>query len=120
MTEEMKSLMAMNTFKSTLLNKEEHGEGFKFNGIVAYSTYGKTVTENLEVFLIVGGFEPMINLDIFELGNKITSEKYHMDFNPKFSSNTKFIFDEEENSLIIQGYNSPKIGDYKVIIKEAK
>lgn len=120
MDTEMKSIMALNQFKSAIVNKTEYGnDGYKFEGLVTYSAKGKVETEILEVALIVGGFEPTIKLDIDVKGRILTSAKYHLDFNPKFSQNTKFIFDELEKSITIIGANSPKLGDYEVTIVEA-
>lgn len=67
----------------------------------------------------MGGFEPTIKLDIYNKGEILTTAKYHLDFNPKFSQNTQFIFDSEKSSITIKGKDSPKLGDYEVIIVEA-
>lgn len=115
----MQSIMALNKFKNAIKNKSEYGnDGYKFEGLVTYSANGKIETEILEVALIIGGFEPMIRLDIDVKGRIITSAKYHLDFNPKFSRNTIFVFDESQNSIKIVGTNSPKLGDYEVTISE--
>jgi hypothetical protein len=119
MDTEMQSVMSLNQFKSALKNKKEYGfDGYKFEGLVTYAAKGKIETEILEVALIVGGFEPMIKLDIDVKGRIITSAKYHLDFNPRFWQSTKFIFNELENTIIIVGKNSPKLGDYEVTIVE--
>ncbi|MFD2938779.1 hypothetical protein [Flavobacterium notoginsengisoli] len=112
--------MALNQFKSAIKNKTEFGnDGYKFEGLVTYSAKGKIETEILDVVLIVGGFEPTIKLDIDFKGRILTSTKYHLDFNPKFSKNTLFVFDESKKSITITGTNSPKLGDYEVTIVEA-
>ena len=119
MDTEMQSIMALNQFKSVLNHSIEYGyDGVKFEGFVTYSAKGKVETEILEVALIIGGFEPAIKLDIDAKSRKITSAKYHLDFNPKFSKSTKFIFNNVENSITILGLNSPKLGDYEVTIVE--
>lgn len=119
MDTEMQSVIALNQFKSAIKNKIEYGyDGYKFEGLVTYSAKGKVETEILEVALIVGGFEPTIKLDIDVKGRIITSAKYHLDFNPRFSKSTKFIFNKLENSITIIGKNSPKLGDYEVTIVE--
>ena len=115
----MKSIMALNQFKSAIVNKTEYGnDGYKFEGLVTYSAKGKVETEILEVALIVGGFEPTIKLDIDVKGRILTSAKYHLDFNPKFWRNTTFEFNKTENSIKIVGVNSPKLGNFEVTITE--
>lgn len=112
--------MALNYFKSAINNKTEHGnDGYIFEGLVTYFVDGNPVTEILEVVLVVGGFEPMIKLDIYSKARIITSVKYHLDFNPKFSQSTKFSFDTEDNILTITGTKSPKLGNYYLTIREA-
>jgi hypothetical protein len=116
MTHEMKNIMELNSFKNNLLTKADYGQdGFVIEGIVTYYAINKTVTEILNVYLIIGGYEPMIKLDIYSKGKIITSDKYHLDFNPKYD-NIKFKYDNGQ--IIIEGKNSPKIGNYKVTIEE--
>ena len=113
------SIIALNQFKSSLNNKEKFGnDGFQFNGLVEYNVAGKTTIEVLEVILIVAGFEPMIKIDIYEKGIKITKDDFHLDFNSRFN-NTEFDFDPVKQSIIITGKNSPKLGNYSVEIREA-
>lgn len=113
------SIIALNQFKSSLSTKEKFGnDGFQFNGLVQYNVAGKTTIEVLEVILIVGGFEPMIKLDIYEKGIKITKDDFHLDFNSRFN-NTEFVFDPVKQSIIITGKNSPKLGNYSVEITES-
>jgi hypothetical protein len=109
----------LNEFKSALKNKRDFGnDGHKFEGLVTYYTNGKIETEILEIALITGGYEPVIRLDIDLKGRIITSEKYHLDFNPKFWKNTKFEFDKAKNLIKIVGINSPKLGNFEVTISE--
>ena len=118
MTQEMESIYALNSFKSILRNKKEWGnDSFRFEGLVTYSAFDKVVTEILEVELVIGGFEPMIKLDLDRKGRIITSVNYHLDFNPRFEKTTIFSFDEI-NTIKIEGKNSPKMGNYEVTIKE--
>lgn len=113
-----KSISALNQFKDSLNNKEEYGnDGFQFNGLVEYKVAGQTTIEVLEVILIIGGFEPMIKLDIYEKGIKITKDDFHLDFNSRFT-NTEFDFNSAKPSIIITGKNSPKLGNYSVEITE--
>ena len=115
----MESIMALNEFKSAVINKTDYGnDGYKFEGLVTYYTNGKVETEVLEVALIIGGYEPMIKLDIDANARIITSAKYHLDFNPKFWRNTTFEFNKTENSIKIVGVNSPKLGNFEVTITE--
>lgn len=119
MTSETKSIIALNEFKDCLESKREFGnDGFIFNGLITYDALRKKVVEVLDVYLIIGGYEPMVKLDINENGKKITDKIYHMDFNPKYYKDTIFKFDSSSKMLIIEGKSSPKIGDYKVEIKE--
>ena len=117
--QEIKSIQALNYFKEAVRDKKEYGyDGFTFEGLVTYFVRGTSVTEILEVALIVGGFEPMIKLDIYSKGRIITSAKYHLDFNPKFSQNTKFSFDPKNSVFTITGTNSSKLGNYSLTIRE--
>ncbi|WP_027395790.1 hypothetical protein [Aquimarina latercula] len=119
MDQETKSNIALNQLRNKLTNIEDFGDdGYKARCKVTYTVRGKSDTEILEVYLIVGGFEPMIKLDIYELGEIITIDKYHMDFNPRFSNNTKFSYDNDSGILTIDGKNSPKIGNFTVEIEE--
>lgn len=116
MTHEMKNIIELNSFKDYITSKSDSGnDGFIFEGFITYEALSEVVTEILEVYLVIGGFEPMIKLDIFSKGRITTSHKYHLDINPKYENIAlKHNFD----SLIIRGTNSPKLGDYKIIIKE--
>lgn len=116
----MKSISAMNSFRNTVHNIEPHGHDYKTKCKVTYNAFGKSQTEILEVFILVSGYEPTIRLDIFEKGRVITSKLYHMDFNPAFSDNTKFLFDTESRTLVIEGTNSPRLGNYSVLIEELR
>ena len=112
----MKNMVEISSFKSCLLNISEHGnDGFVFESFVTYEALNKTVTEILDVYLILGGYEPVINMDIYSKGRIITSDKYHLDLNPKFDSVT---FTHTGKFLIIEGKNSPKIGNYKITFEE--
>ncbi len=120
MNTEINSIMALNQFKSAIVNKKEYGnDGYEFEGLVTYYANGKIETEILEVILILGGFEPLIKLDVYSKGRILTNEKYHLDFYPKFFPNTQFVFNELEKSITIIGKNSPKLGSYEVTIVEA-
>lgn len=112
----MKNIIALKNFSESLLNKIEYGnDGYSFKSLVTYETSNKTVTEILDVYLIIGGFEPMIKIDTYCLGEIITSEKYHLDLNPKFDNIT---FKHLNKKLIVEGRNSPKIGNYKIKFEE--
>jgi hypothetical protein len=114
----LESIRALNKFKDCLNNEEEYGnDGVQFNGIIEYNVAGKITTEVLEVILIIGGYTPMVKLDIYEKGTKITKDNFHLDLDPSFT-NTNFEFDETKESLIITGKNSPKLGNYTVEIRE--
>lgn len=116
MTHEMKNIMELNAFKDSLLSKADYGQdGFVIDGLVTYDAFNKTVTEILGVYLIIGGYEPMIKLDIYSKAKIITSDKYHLDLNPKYDNIT---FKYDRGQMIIEGKNSPKIGNYKVTIEE--
>ena len=116
---EMSNVMAINKLKSALKNKEEYGnDGYEFRSLITYKSKGKTVTEILQTVLIIGGYEPLVRIDSQEEGEIITSDKYHMDFNPKFFKTSTFEFDSSADVLTIKG-NSPKMGgDYTVEIQE--
>jgi hypothetical protein len=82
---EMESIIALNNFKSNLKNPIEYGnDGFKFEGFVTYYVNEKVETEILQIALIIGGFEPMIKMDLDAKARILVSKKYHLDFNPKF------------------------------------
>lgn len=116
MTHEMKNIAELNSFKSNLSRKSGYGhDGFMFEGLVTYNALNKTVTEILEVYLIIGGYEPMVKLDIYSKGRIINSEKFHLDLNPKYD-NISFIYNNGQ--LTIEGRNSPKIGNYRITIEE--
>jgi|GEM_PF-1367613 len=116
---ESESIIALNEFKKGVIKKGDYGnDGCKFEGLVTYSVNGKVETEILEVVIITGGYEPMIKLDIDVKGRIITSAKYHLDFNPRFSKRTMFKFNKMDDSITIIGKNSPKLGDYEVKIIE--
>ena len=116
MTNKMKNIIALNDFSESLLNKTEYGnDGYCFESLVTYEASNKTVTEILDIYLIIGGFEPMIKMDTYCLGKIITSEKYHLDLNPRFDNIT---FKYLNNKLIVDGSNSPKIGNYKITFEE--
>lgn len=116
MTNEMKNISALNLFKNSLLKKTAYGkEGFMLEGMVSYTALNKTVTELLEIYIIIGGYEPMIKLDIYSKGRIIKSDKFHLDLNPKYDD-MSFTF--YNGQMIIEGKNSHKIGDYKIIIEE--
>jgi len=118
MDTEMKSIGAMGDFRNNLKAKEEYGnDGCKFNGLVTYHALNEIFIEVLEVFLITSGYEPMVKLDINEKGEIIKSDKFHLDFNPKYS-NTVISFDKKLNALKINGKNSPKLGNYELTIVE--
>ena len=118
MDKETLNNIAIQSFKNSLENKSEFGnDGFQFKGLVEYEAHNKITSEILDVYLIIGGYEPMVRLDIYEKGKKITLDKFHFDFNPKFNNMT-FEFLENEKQLIISGKNSPKLGNYKVKIRE--
>lgn len=112
----MKNIKALNSFKNRLYNKSRYGnDGYFFEGIVIYEAMNTTVSDIMDIYLIVGGYEPMIKMDIYSKGEIITSDKYHLDFNPRFENlNFKHI----DNQLIIEGKNSPKIGNYKITFTE--
>lgn len=111
-------IRALNEFKNNLKYKAEYGnDGFQFKGLVNYELNGKTVSEELDVVLIIGGYDPCVQLDVNENGRNITSDNFHMDFNPRFK-NTEFQFNSKNSSLIIIGKNSPKMGNYKLEILE--
>ena len=113
-----KSIRALNQFKSSLKNKEEYGsDGFQFNGLVKFNVGGIITSEVLEVILIIGGFNPMIKLDIYEKGEYITEDNFHLDFNSRFNG-TDFDFNSKKPSIIITGKNSPKLGNFTVEITE--
>lgn len=113
------SIHALNTFKDGIKNLKGYGDdGFKFEGYIKYTVNGKVETERLEVYLIIGGYNPMVKLDIYEKGNVITLNKYHLDFDPEFWKNTVFKNESNPNRLIIEGFNSPKLGNYTVEIEE--
>ncbi len=119
MTDEDKSILALNQFKSALKRKEKYGnEGFKFKGIVVYDALGKSITENLECVIIVGGFQPVFKINTDDSGVLITEDIYHLDFNPFYSKNTSFSYNDSDETFIINGIDSPKIGNYKVTISE--
>ncbi len=118
MDKETLNNIAIQSFKESLENKAEYGNnGFQFQGLVEYEAHNKTITELLDVYLIIGGYEPMVRLDIYEKGRKITVDKFHFDFNPRYDNMT-FEFVEKEKQLVITGKNSPKLGRYQVKIKE--
>lgn len=116
MENEVRNIIALNSFKDSLTKKKGYGnDGFIFRALVTYDAIGKIVTEILEVCLIIGGYEPMIKLDVAAEGRIIIDSKYHLDFNPKFN-NITFKFDGK--IIVVECRRSPKIGDYKVIIEE--
>jgi hypothetical protein len=116
MSHEMKSIIALNSFKEDILNLKEFGrDGFVFDGLVTYKVVGGIYSEILKVYLIIGGYEPMIKLDIHAEGRVIVSSKFHLDFNPAFSNT---VFEYNNNRLLIIGRSSPKLGDYEVNIEE--
>jgi hypothetical protein len=118
MNKETLNNIAIQSFKNSVVKKLEFGnDGFQFQGLVEYNAFNKTTTEVLDVYLIIGGYEPMVKLDIYEKGKIITLEKFHFDFNPRYNNMT-FEFNENDNQLIITGKNSPKLGNYQVKIKE--
>ena len=118
MDTEMKSIGAMVNFRDNLKVKEEYGnDGCKFNGLVTYYALNEIFNEELEVFLITSGYEPIVKLDIYEKGEIIKLDKFHLDFDPKYP-NTIISFDKELNSLKINGKNSPKLGNYELTIVE--
>ena len=89
MDQETNNNIDLNELRNSLSNIVSFGDdGYKARCKVTYVAIGKTETEILDVFLIVGGYEPMIRFDIYEEGEIITLDKYHMDFNPKFSKKT--------------------------------
>lgn len=119
MDQEMKSLRALSTFRDNINQIEKFsGDGYIAKCKVTYKTSTKTESEILDVFLIIGGYTPMIKLDMRVLGKIITVDNYHMDFDPQFSKSTTFSFDPQTKTLIIEGKNSPKIGNYTVEIVE--
>lgn len=115
MTHAMKNIIELGSFNSSIHNKREHGfDGFVFEGFVTYEASDKTVTEFLEVYLVIGGFEPMVKLDTNSRARIITSDNYHLDLNPKYDN---IHFKHMNGALIINGNNSPKLGNYKVTIE---
>lgn len=111
-----KNINELIVFKNSLTKKTNYGQdGFVFEGLVTYHTLNKIESEILEVYLIIGGFEPLIKLDIYSKGIIIISEKYHLDLNPKYDN---IIFKFDSPNMIIEGKNSPLIGNYKITIKE--
>ncbi len=118
MDKETKNNIAMQEFKNSVQKISKFGDdGFQLQGLVEYEAFNKTTTEILDVYLIIGGYEPLVRLDIYEKGQKITLANFHFDFNPRYNNMT-FEFDESSSQLIISGTDSPKLGDYRVKIKE--
>ena len=114
---EMKNITALNSFRDSLTSKKEYGSnGYRFIGLVSYYASQNVVTENLDVFIIFGGYEPCIKLDIFEEGEIITGKGYHFEFYPKYK-NIIFTFNQQSQSLSIEGESS-SFGNYKVVIIE--
>lgn len=119
MNEEDKSILALNRFKSALKDKEKYGnEGFKFKGLVVYNALGKEIIETLECVIIVGGYKPMFKINTDDKGKLIKENIYHLDFNPFYSQNTLFIYNDINRTFIIDGKNSPKLGNYKITVSE--
>jgi hypothetical protein len=115
MTHAQKNIIELVSFNSSITNKREHGfDGFIFEGFVTYEALSKTVTEILEVYLIISGYEPMVKLDINSRARIITSDTYHLDLNPRYDN---IHFKHNNGALIINGSNSPKIGNYRVMIE---
>ena len=110
----MKNSIALNDLKDSIIVKEKYGKnGYKFRGFITYFAFGKVFTEILDVFLLLGDYEPTLNLDMGENGDIIKSDKFHLDFNIKFNT---MIY--SNNLFTIEGKKSPKMGDYKVTISE--
>lgn len=100
MTHEMKNMMELNSFKDKLSQKKDFGrDGVIFKGLITYSSMNTTVTEILDVYLIIGGYTPMIKLDIYAKARIITSETYHLDLNPMYD-NITFKFDSGKMIII--------------------
>ena len=114
MNQEEKNIRALFDFKSNLVNSKEHGhDGTMTKCKIKYFVGNNTESEILDVYIYTT-FEPVLRFDIFENGSIITSENFHVDFNPKFN---KFSFSINTKTLTIEG-NSPKLGNYKVEIFE--
>jgi hypothetical protein len=110
------NIRELTSFNGSLGRKREFGvDGFIFNGLVTYETQNNTVVEILDVWLIVGGYEPMIRLDINSKRKRITSSEYHLDLIPRFDNIT---FEPIGNKLMVEVRGSPKLGNYKVTIEE--
>ena|ERR1700741_1456281 len=118
MDKELKNNIEIGSLKNVLSKKLRHGnDGVKFVGEIIYKAYNTVFVETLDVYLI-GGFTPMVRLDLDEKGKIITSAKFHLDFKSNHQDTT-FSFNKSEQILKIEGINSPKLGSYEVLIKEA-
>jgi len=105
------SLQVFATFRDSLTQKEEFINGDEsFTAKIIYKWHGQTQQETLTVKLSLTTFEyGQVHIDE---GKKINSHNVHMDFNHYYQE----YFTSNDGFLIIKGKNSPKIGDYEVII----
>lgn len=119
MTDEGKSLLALNQFKSILKKKEKYGnDGYKFKALVVYDALGTIITEILECVIIISGYQPIFRINTDNSGILITEDIYHLDFNPFYSQNNTFKYNTTNQTFNIYGNNSRKLGKYKVTISE--
>jgi hypothetical protein len=57
MTHAQINITELASFNSSVTNKKDHGvDGFIFEGFITYEALDRTVTEILEVYLIIGGY----------------------------------------------------------------
>lgn len=110
------NIRAIHQFKNSLSNYEYYGSvGFTKICLISYkSQFLKNKNEILNVSFVVNGANPAINIDVENVAKTITSDTYHLDFEPKYENIIRF--NENDNTLEING-KSPKMGEYSLTIK---